>query len=157
MRLRLLAAIAIAAFPVPGVADELSQAMQEFAVLYAAAWCSQEPAQVAAFHAEDGMLVINGGAPSSGRPAIAEAAGSFMTAYPDMVVELESLERVGDRYRFHWKFTGTNSGPGGTGRSVHMRGYEEWTMGTDGLIAQSLGHYDQAEWDRQLGQTSDPP
>jgi hypothetical protein len=29
-------------------------------------------------------------------------------------------------------------------------GYEEWTIAPDGLIAESHGHYDQAEYDRQL-------
>jgi hypothetical protein len=29
-------------------------------------------------------------------------------------------------------------------------GYEEWTIGADGLIAASSGHYDQAEYARQL-------
>ena len=27
---------------------------------------------------------------------------------------------------------------------------EEWTIGADGRIAESRGHYDQAEYDRQL-------
>ncbi len=58
-----------------------------------------------------------------------------MTGYPDMVVTLERLERIGDKYRFHWNFTGTNTGPGGTGRPVQIGGYEEWTMGADGLIS----------------------
>jgi hypothetical protein len=31
-------------------------------------------------------------------------------------------------------------------------GYEEWTIGEDGLIAASSGHYDQAEYGRQLEQ-----
>ena len=64
---------------------------------------------------------------------------------------VDRLERVGDKYRFHWNFTGTNTGPGGTGRPVRISGYEEWTMGAGGLITQSLGHYDSADWDRQLG------
>jgi hypothetical protein len=29
-------------------------------------------------------------------------------------------------------------------------GYEEWTVAPDGLIAEPRGHYDQAEYDRQL-------
>jgi hypothetical protein len=29
-------------------------------------------------------------------------------------------------------------------------GYEEWTIGHDGLITASAGHYDQAEYARQL-------
>jgi len=29
-------------------------------------------------------------------------------------------------------------------------GFEEWTIARDGLIAMSPGHYDEAEYDRQL-------
>ena len=39
----------------------------------------------------------------------------------------------------------------GTGRPVKIGGYEEWTIGADGLIAASLGHYDAADRDRQVG------
>jgi hypothetical protein len=46
--------------------------------------------------------------------------------------------------------TGTNTGPGGTGKAVRISGYEEWTLGADGLIATSLGHFDEAEYQRQL-------
>jgi uncharacterized protein (TIGR02246 family) len=125
--------------------------MKQFAVRYAAAWCSQDPARVAAFFALDASLTINGGTPHVGRAAITDAARSFMTAYPDMVVEMDCIERAGDGYQFHWTFTGTHTGPGGTGRKVRISGYEEWSIGADGLIARSLGHYDQADWDRQLG------
>lgn len=125
--------------------------MKQFAVRYAAAWCSQDPARVAAFFAEDASLTINGGTPNVGRAGITDAARSFMTAYPDMVVEMDRIERVEDGYQFHWTFTGTHTGPGGTGGKVRISGYEEWTIGADGLVAKSLGHYDQADWDRQLG------
>lgn len=125
--------------------------MKQFAVRYSAAWSSREPASVAAFHAEDGSLTINGGAPAVGRDGITGAVRAFMTAYPDMVVELESLEYANGKYRYHWRFTGTNSGPGGTGRRVKIGGYEEWTIGADGLIAESQGHYDATDWDRQVG------
>jgi len=125
--------------------------MKQFAVRYSAAWSSQDPASVAAFHAEDGSLTVNDGAPAVGRAAITEAVRSFMTAYPDMTVELDALEYGNGKYRYRWKFAGTNTGPGGTGRAVKIKGYEEWTMGTNGLIASSLGHYDAADWDRQVG------
>ncbi len=128
--------------------------MKQFAVRYAAAWCSQDPVQVAAFFAENASLTINGGTPNVGRSGIADAARSFMTGYPDMVVEMDSIDRVGDKHRFRWTFTGTHTGPGGTGRKVRISGYEEWTIGKDGLVAASLGHYDQADWDRQLGKSS---
>ena len=39
---------------------------------------------------------------------------------------------------------------GGTGNAVRVSGYEEWTLAPDGLIADSQGRYDQAEYDRQL-------
>ena len=81
--------------------------MKQFAVRYSAAWSSQDPASLAAFHAENGSLTINDGAPAVGRAAITEAAHSFMTAYPDMVVELVALEYANGKYRYRWKFTGT--------------------------------------------------
>lgn len=127
--------------------------MKQFAVRYTAAWCSRNPASVAAFFAENGSLKINDGAPNVGRAAITEAAQSFMTALPDMVVEMDGLEHAGLQYRYHWTLTGTNTGPGGTGRKVRISGYEEWAFGADGLIASSLGHFDAADYDRQLGKT----
>jgi len=124
--------------------------MKQFAIRYSAAWSSQDAARVAAFHAENGSLTINDGAPAVGRAGITEAVRAFMTAYPDMVVELDRLEHDDGKYRYRWRFTGTNSGPGGTGRPVKIGGYEEWTIGADGFIASSQGHYDAADWDRQI-------
>jgi hypothetical protein len=51
---------------------------------------------------------------------------------------------------YRWTLTGTNTGPGGTGNRVRIRGYEEWTIGADGLISTSLGHFDEAEYQRQV-------
>ena len=51
---------------------------------------------------------------------------------------------------YHWTFIGTNTGPGGTGNAVRFSGYEEWTLGEEGRIARSLGHFDEAEYERQL-------
>jgi uncharacterized protein (TIGR02246 family) len=117
---------------------------------YAAAWSSQNPAQLASFYAEDGSLIVNGGAPSTGRAAIAAKAQSFMTAFPDMVVTLDRMDKHGDHPVFRWIWTGTNTGPGGTGKFVRITGYEEWTLDSNGLITTSDGHYDEAEYQRQL-------
>jgi uncharacterized protein (TIGR02246 family) len=127
-----------------------SQQLHDFARRYTEAWCSQDPGQVAAHFAPGGSLTINHGAPSVGRTAITEAAQSFMTAFPDMRVLMDELRIEDDRAEYHWTLVGTNTGPGGTGNRVRISGFEEWTIGDDGLIARSLGHYDQTEYDRQL-------
>ena len=53
--------------------------------------------------------------------------------------------------------TGTNTGPGGTGKAVRFSGYEDWRFGPDGLIAESLGHFDAADYRRQLAEGHAPP
>ena len=88
--------------------------------------------------------------PSVGRAAVTATAQSYMTAFPDMVVTMTRVSQEGSHPVFHWLWTGTNTGPGGTGKSVRMTGYEEWTMDAHGLIAESKGHYDEAEYQRQL-------
>ncbi|MGB8326391.1 MAG: nuclear transport factor 2 family protein [Steroidobacteraceae bacterium] len=124
--------------------------LREFGREYTAAWCSQNAASVAAFFAERGSLKINDGAPSVGRVAITAAAQGFMTAFPDMVVTIDGVSVDGDHAVYRWTLTGTNTGPGGTGKAVRISGFEEWTIGADGLIAQSKGHFDEAEYQRQL-------
>ena len=124
--------------------------LKEFGKNYTAAWCSQNAARVAAFFAENGWLKINGGAPAVGRPAITASAQSFMTDFPDMLVAMDEAVLQEDRAVYRWTLTGTNTGPGGTGRAVRIKGHEEWTMGADGLIAESRGHFDAAEYRRQL-------
>jgi uncharacterized protein (TIGR02246 family) len=124
--------------------------LRDFARRYTEAWCSQDPARVAEHYAPGGSLTINGGTPSVGRAAITEAARSFMTAFPDMKVLIDDLVVQGAGSEYHWTLVGTNTGPGGTGNRVRISGFEEWSFGDDGLIAESQGHYDQAEYDRQL-------
>lgn len=127
-----------------------SAELTDFAVRYAAAWSSQDPDKLASFYAVDGTLRVNDGEPSVGREAIAAKARGFMEAFPDMVVAMDELRRVDGRLEFHWIWTGTNTGPGGTGNSVRLTGYEEWTLSGDGLIMKSEGHYDEAEYQQQV-------
>jgi len=124
--------------------------LHTFAQRYAKAWCSDTPARVAAFFAETGSLKVNDGPPAVGRKAIAEVAQGFMTAFPDMVVSFDRLDLKNSRVHFHWTLMGTNSGPGGTGKFVRISGYEDWRLAGDGLIAESLGQFDAAEYERQL-------
>ncbi len=127
--------------------------LTDFATRYAAAWSSQNPDRLASFYAEDGSLAVNAGAPSVGRAAIRATAQGFMTAFPDMRVTMDSMVGQGDHAVFYWTWTGTNTGPGGTGRAVRLSGYEEWTLGPARLIAESKGHYDEEEYRRQVSGT----
>ena len=133
-----------------------SKDLTEFATAYAAAWSSQDPEALASFYSENGSLRVNDGEASVGRDAVTETARSFMSAFPDMVVRLVTLDRKDGYVEFHWHWTGTNTGPGGTGRAVDLRGYEQWTLDDDGLIVESLGHFDEAEYQRQLSADSAP-
>lgn len=128
--------------------------MTDFATRYTAAWSSQNAASVAEFFAEDGSLQINDGIPSVGRAAITSTAQSFMTALPDMVLTMDEISVEGNQAIYRWTLDGTNTGPGGTGNSIHISGYEEWTFGSDGLIKMSRGHMDEAEYQRQLNEGS---
>jgi uncharacterized protein (TIGR02246 family) len=130
--------------------------LREFATRYAAAWCSQDAARVASFYAPNGSLTINAGKPSVGRSAIAAAAQGFMTAFPNLVVRMDDVRLDGDRAVFRWTVTGTNTGPGGTGKAVRFSGYEEWSFDPDGLIASSQGRFDEAEYQRQLKEGLEP-
>jgi uncharacterized protein (TIGR02246 family) len=126
--------------------DELTR----FAQRYAAAWCNQNPESVATFFAENGSLRVNDGPPAVGRAAIAEVAQVFMSTFPDMVVTMDDVSRDSDETKFCWTLTGTNTEPGGTGKRVRISGYELWKIDNDGLIAESKGHFDSAEYERQL-------
>jgi predicted ester cyclase len=139
-----------------------------FAKRYAKAWCNQNPEGVAAFFAENGSLTVNDGPPAVGRVAIAEIARGFMRDFPDMIVNMDKVtheSRDGGRSSdaspartdavFHWTLTGTNTGPDGTGKCVRISGYELWKIDNDGLIGESKGHFDSAEYERQLKEGSD--
>jgi uncharacterized protein (TIGR02246 family) len=124
--------------------------VRKMAAQYTAAWCSQDPARVASFFARDGSLRVNDADPAVGRDAITAVARGFMTAFPDMQVLMDDVVINGERIVYRWTLVGTNTGPGGTGRPVRISGFEEWRLAADGLIAQSLGHFDAADYRRQL-------
>ena len=127
-----------------------SEKMLEFGEKYTAAWNSREPAQMASFYAEDGTLTINNGTPAVGREQLEETARSFMEAFPDMVLTMDSLVADKDTYRYHWTFVGTFTGPGGTGNKVDFSGFERWTMNEEGLVQNSTGTFDANDYEKQL-------
>jgi len=120
------------------------------AARYAAAWCSRQAATVAAFFSPNGSLKVNEAAPAHGRAAITAVAQGFMTAFPDMQVLMDDVAIEGDGAVFRWTLVGTNTGPDGTGRSVRISGYEKWRIDANGLIEESLGHFDGEDYQRQL-------
>jgi len=124
--------------------------LQDFAARYAYAWCSQDPEKVAAFYAKSASVSVNGGPPTP----IADVARGFMRDFPDMIVRFDKLEQREEATAFHWTLIGTNTGPGGTGNHVRISGYELWKFDKDGLIAESSGHFDVAEYERQLNGAS---
>jgi predicted ester cyclase len=124
--------------------------LADFAQRYAEAWCSQNPESVAAFFDENGSLSVNDGPPAFGRAAIVEIARGFMRDFPDMVVTMNNVVHDEEGTKFHWTLTGTNTGPAGTGKRVRISGYELWRIHPDGLIAESKGHFDAADYERQL-------
>jgi len=123
-----------------------SDELAEFAARYAEAWCSHNPEPVVSFYAKNASISVNDGAPAP----IAEVARAFMRDFPDMIVTFDKLEPRGDRIAFHWTLTGTNTEPGGTGKPIRISGYELWKIDNDGLIAESHGHFDAADYQRQL-------
>lgn len=118
--------------------------IEELARTYTEAWCSHDAGRVADHYVPGGTIAINGGEPDE----ITGVAQSFVDAFPDIEVFMDELVfKDDDLVEYHWTFTGTSAE---TGKRVRIPGFEQWTIGADGLIAESLGHYDQAEYDRQL-------
>jgi uncharacterized protein (TIGR02246 family) len=124
--------------------------LKVFAKFYTAAWCSQDAARVAGFFSPEGSLSVNGSPPALGREAITDVVQGFMTAFPDLQVLLDDIFLRGDRAVYQWTLIGTNTGLGGTGHPVRISGYEVWTIGEDGFIAESHGHFDSTDYQHQL-------
>ena len=129
----------------------ISQSLaEELGRKYAEAWCSHDPDAVASFFAADGRITVNGGEPSNGRAEVAEMATGFFDSFPDLVVRMDNIRTSGTHCVFLWTLEGTNTGPDGTGSRLELSGWEYWRLDDDGLIAESAGHFDAGEHDRQL-------
>ena len=118
--------------------------IEELARSYTEAWCSRDPARVAARYvpAERSPSTVET------RPGSHDVAQGFIAAFPDIQVFMDDLVlRDNGAVEYRWTFTGTSAE---TGQGVRIPGYEEWTIAEDGLIAESLGHFDQDEYDRQV-------
>jgi len=124
--------------------------IEQLARSYTEAWCSHDPARVAGHYRPGGTIAVNGGEPAG----IADVAAAFIAAFPDIEVFTDGLVMRDDGVvEYRWTFTGTSAE---TGRWVRIPGFEEWTIDADGAIAESRGHFDQAEYDRQLQEGAGP-
>ena len=65
---------------------------------------------------------------------------------------MDDLVVQADRVLYRWTLAGSNTGPGGAGRRVRISGVEDWLIGSDGLVAESFGSFDSAEYLRQIEQ-----
>jgi predicted ester cyclase len=117
--------------------------LRNFAQRYADAWCTHDPERVAAFYAKGASISVNDREPAS----IDEVAKSFIRDFPDMIVTFDKLEPRGDRTAFHWTLVGTYAG---NGNKVRISGFELWKIDNDGLIAESKGNFDAADYEKQL-------
>jgi hypothetical protein len=130
--------------------NEMILDVEIFGRSYAQAWCSRKPEYVAMYYDSEGSLTVNNGEPAKGHEEIREVASSFMTAFPDMIVAMDSLVKTAEGIEFHWTLTGTNTGPGGTGNKVKISGFELWRLNDRGFIKESTGTFDSDEYDRQI-------
>jgi hypothetical protein len=122
-----------------------SDELEKFARSYADAWCSHHPEAVVAFYAKNAVISVNDGAPTP----IVEVAQSFMRDFPNMIVTFDKLEETSNGVEFHWTLIGTHAG---SRNKVRISGYEVWKIDNEGLIAESKGHFDAADYERQIRQ-----
>lgn len=80
-----------------------SARLREFAARYTAAWCSPDSTRPAPLYSVEGSLSLNSGTPAARRNAIAEAARSFTTAFPDN--SAQKIYAFGLSPRFNKVFT----------------------------------------------------
>jgi hypothetical protein len=76
-----------------------------------------------------------------GRPAITAAAQGFMTAFPDLLVVMDSLPIDGNHAVYHWTLTGTNTGPGGYrpgGTHFRLRGVDHRRRWPDRVVRSGI-------------------
>jgi hypothetical protein len=133
-----------------GTSMIISETPRDFGQKYASAWSSQQPEKVARMFSADGSLTINSGVPAIGRASVATIARGFMISFPDLDVRCDRLIYENGELRWYWTMKGTNSGPGGSGKSIDISGFEAIELNSDGLIVSAQGFYDEAEYNRQL-------
>ncbi len=125
-----------------------ASALDALATRYTAAWNSGSPEAVAACYAPDGGIVINRGQLWDGRAGVAAMAAGFYADVPDLTLACDGVRAAGDHVVYLWTFTGTHAG---SGRPLHVVGWEEWDLDADLQVTASRGWFDAADYARQTG------
>jgi hypothetical protein len=63
--------------------------------------------------------------PAVGRNAVTQLAEPFMIAFPDLRVVMDDLLLQANEAKYRRTLFGTDTGPGGTGHTVRVGGFEE--------------------------------
>lgn len=120
--------------------------LEALAVAYTAAWNTGRPEAVAEFFAPDGRIIINGGAPWTGRAGVAEMASGFFADVPDLSLACDGVRTAGIHGLYLWTFTGTHAA---TQNPLRVVGWEEWDLDDAGLVRLSRGWFDAEDYARQ--------
>jgi steroid delta-isomerase-like uncharacterized protein len=121
-----------------------------------AAWNRGDAAAVVADMADDVIWRdVALGMPMQGRPALQQAAQGYMTAFPDLRIEVNSYTIDGPRLVQEWMSTGTHQGElmgmAPTGRWTETYGAVVTTCDDDGLVIEGAVYWNPLAMFRQLG------
>lgn len=117
-----------------------------------AAWNSQDPAQVAAVFAENGVRhqFAHEEVRLEGRAAVQEMISAIMHSMPDCSLELRGVVGAGNKEALDWTFRGiveNDFGPiPGNGQRVELNGCSTLTIDDDGLILEERVYWDAAHF-----------
>ena len=110
-----------------------------------AAWKARDAAALSATHAPDGVVISPAGGVLEGRAEIERVYRLWLTAFPDILVEVLDLIVEGDRIAELTKMAGTHAGEffgvPPSGRHVEMDVVMIMTI-KDGLVAEERRVYD---------------
>ncbi len=121
--------------------------ISEMAESYTKAWCSGDPEQVASHFDEYGGISVNNGDNLVGHDALVEMAQGFYDEFPDLKVHMDAIRSARDNAVYFWTLEGTHRK---TENRVKIQGWEEWAISRDYKILQSMGHFDEEEYQRQI-------
>jgi steroid delta-isomerase-like uncharacterized protein len=130
--------------------------MMERAERALAAWNRGDAAAVVADVADDVIWRdVALGMPMQGRAALQQAVQAYMTAFPDLRLQVSSYTVDGPRLVREWMSTGTHQGElmgmAPTGRWIENYGALVTTVDDDGLVIEGAVYWNPLAMFRQLG------